>query len=162
MQNRNLKKILKTKLKDAKRIAVPGIGSELRGDDAAGMLAAKEINGSPGKYSKVKVFFGATVPENLTGEIKKYRPTHLIIIDSVDLGKKPGTICLLDSDKIEGISFSTHKLPIKVMVDCLIKSINCKPIIIGIQPKSFDFDSDFSKEVIHSIKKLSAMLKLFI
>ena len=38
-----IKTILKNKLKDAQRVAVLGIGSQLRADDAAGLLIAKEI-----------------------------------------------------------------------------------------------------------------------
>lgn len=148
----NLKKILKSKLKDAKRIAVLGIGSELRGDDAAGILAAKEIK----ENSKVKVFLGGAAPENLTGEIKKYKPTHLVIIDSAKLGKKPGTINILDSDKIAGNLFGTHKLPMRVMLDYLSKSINCKTIIIGIQPKSIEFGAQISKEAVNSADKISS------
>lgn len=157
---KNLKKLLKYKFKDAKRIAILGIGSELRGDDAAGILAAKQIRCFLVRNPKVRIFIGATAPENLTCEIKKYKPTHLIIIDSAELHKKPGTIALLDPNKIGGVTFSTHNLPVKVMADYLIKSIDCKIIIIGIQPKSLEFGSSVSKEVMHSIKILSTTLNL--
>lgn len=156
---KDLKKLLKHKLKDAKRIAVFGIGSELRGDDAAGILAAKEIKAVPCKSSNLKIFLGATAPENLTGEIKKYKPTHLVIIDSAEIGKKPGTIALLEPDKIEGVAFSTHRLPLNIMADYLRKFINCEIIIIGIQPKSLEFGSKPSKEIAFSIKQITSALK---
>ena len=51
----NLKTILKKKLKDAKKIAVLGIGSALRSDDAAGLLVAEELKKI--KNPKIKSFF---------------------------------------------------------------------------------------------------------
>ena len=80
---------LKNRLKAAKRIAVLGVGSELRGDDVAGMLVAGAVQK---KSKKIRVFLGATAPENLTGEIIKFKPTHLIIVDTADIKEKPGTI----------------------------------------------------------------------
>ncbi len=90
----NLKTILKNKLKGAKKIAVLGVGSSLKSDDAAGLLVAEELKKI--KNPKLKVFFGSTAPENLTGEIIKYKPTHIIIVDSVDMDQKPGSILLID------------------------------------------------------------------
>ena len=67
-----LKTSLKNRLEGAAKIAVLGIGSLLRADDAAGMLVAEEVEKRCGKTKgkpEVKVFFGETAPENLTGEI---------------------------------------------------------------------------------------------
>ena len=158
----SLKKILKTKLKGAKRIAVLGVGSELRGDDVAGDLVARELE-SGCKYKckspEARFFFGATAPENLTGEIKKFKPSHLIIIDSAELGSKPGTVKVLAPKDIGGVSFLTHRLPTKIMVDYLQKSLDCKVLVIGIQPKSLDFGKQPSKEVKKSAGLVSAAIK---
>src|SRR5665647_2924663 len=129
----NLKTILKQKLKDAKRIVVLGIGSELRADDAAGLIVAEELKKI--KNLKLKVFLGSTAPENFTGEIIKFKPTHILIVDSVDTDQKPGFILLINPDEVGGVSFSTHMLPVKMMVDYLLASLECEIIIIGIQPK---------------------------
>lgn len=149
----NLKTTLKKKLKDAGKIAVLGIGSFLRSDDAAGLLVAEELKKI--KHSKLKVFFGATAPENLTGEIIKYNPTHIIIIDCADVDQKPGFILLIDPEEVGGISFSSHMLPVKMMVDYLIESLKCEVIIIGIQPKILAFGETVSEEVKKSVKQIS-------
>jgi hydrogenase 3 maturation protease len=158
----NLKKILAAKLKGAKKIAVLGIGSELRGDDVAGELVAKGLSSSSKKIRsqvRLRFFLGSTAPENLTGEIKKFQPSHIIIIDSADLGKKPGTIRLLSPKQIGGVSFSTHRIPTKVMVDYLLSSLGSKIIIIGIQPKTLLFGLPLSGEVERSVKLLSLALR---
>ncbi|MDD5687399.1 MAG: hydrogenase maturation peptidase HycI [Elusimicrobia bacterium] len=153
----DFKTILKKKLKDAKRIAFLGIGSELRGDDIAGLLVAEEL--SKFKSKKLKIFIGSTAPENITGEIKDYKPTHILIVDSMDADKKAGTITIINPEEVGGVSFSTHMLPIKMIVDYLVASLKCEIIIIGIQPKILKFDKTVSKEVKKSVKQISNIIK---
>jgi hydrogenase 3 maturation protease len=154
-----LKSSLQKSLKGAARVAIVGIGSQLRADDAAGELVVRQVQKKLKKPSHPTAFFlTATAPENFTGEIKNFRPDCVIIIDCAELKKKPGTIEIISSRKIAGESFSTHRIPTNVMADYLKISLKCKVIIIGIQPKSIDFDKPISKEVQASVKKLAEIL----
>jgi hydrogenase 3 maturation protease len=158
----NLRNKLKSNLDGAKRIAILGVGSQLRADDNAGMLIAQELERSEAQINKavdLKVFLGHTAPENLSGEIKKFEPTHVIIIDTADIGKKPGEVAVFGPEDSGGISFSTHKLPIKVLAHYLTQSMDCRIIIIGIQPKTLDFGKNVSREVIALIKEISKEIK---
>jgi hydrogenase 3 maturation protease len=161
VQNPELETILKQKLENAQRVAVLGVGSDLRADDVAGILAAEKIEKTASKKTpppELQVFIGATAPENLTGEIKKFNPSHLIIIDSADLNDKPGQIAVLDPKHIGNPSFCSHSLPLEVMTDYLLQSLNFKVIIIGIQPKSLVVGKSTSKEVIASTKLLAKVI----
>jgi hydrogenase 3 maturation protease len=154
----SLKKELAARLKDAKRVAVLGIGSELRGDDIAGILVLESLKKSRKMRPSVrlKTFEGSTAPENITGEIKAFKPTHIIIVDTADIGEKPGTVLLLRADEVgRGISFSTHKIPPKILIDYFANSLKCEIIIIGIQPKSIGFGKPASKAVIASSKSVA-------
>jgi len=156
------KTALKKRLSDSGRIALLGVGSELRGDDAAGLLVAEYLRKSPPKnirQKKLKVFFGSTAPENLTGEIKKFKPDCLIIVDSADMNRRPGMVKLIDPDKVGGISFCTHQLPLKILTDYLVQSIGCEIIIIGIQPGKIDFGIVPSKKIERSARHISGMIK---
>jgi hydrogenase 3 maturation protease len=157
----DLKKALREKLKQASRLAIVGVGSELRGDDAAGILVVGQLASSrvKSKKRKFRIFIGATAPENLTGEIKKFKPSHIIIVDSADLKKKPGQIKFIDREDFSGASFCTHKLPLKIMIEYLAKSLDCETIVIGIQPKSLAFCSSPTKPVVAAIKLVSGALK---
>jgi len=157
-----LKVALKKKIPDSGRVALLGVGSELRGDDVAGLLVAEYLRKSSPKNikkKKLKVFFGSTAPENLTGEIKKFKPGCLIVVDSADLNMRPGAVKLVSPDEVGGISFCTHQLPLKIMTDYLIQSIGCQVLIIGIQPAKVDFNSRPSKIVERSAKHISNILK---
>ena len=62
----DLTKHLQNKLNGARRVAILGIGSEYRQDDAAGMLVASYIDRGIGKgplRRRIKVFYGGTAPE---------------------------------------------------------------------------------------------------
>ena len=151
-------KILKKKLHNAQRVAILGVGSELRGDDVAGLLAAKQIEKTITKQTtspEVRVFIGETAPENLTGEIKKFQPTHLIIIDAAELNKEPGHIEIMEPGTIGGTTFCTHSLPLKVIIGYLLESFKFQAIIIGIQPKTLTFGAQPTKEVVAAAKHLA-------
>jgi hydrogenase 3 maturation protease len=151
-------KILKKKLHNAQRVAVLGVGSELRGDDVAGILAAQQIEKIITKQTtspEVRVFIGETAPENLTGEIKRFQPTHLIIIDAAELNKEPGHISIMEPETIGGTSFCTHSLPLKIIIGYLLESFKFQAIIIGIQPKTLTFGAPPTKEVVAAVKHLA-------
>lgn len=157
----NFQSLLKNQLLNAKRIAIFGIGSEIRADDVVGVLVAENLQKNPpkGKNYEFKVFIGGTAPENFTGDIKKFNPTHLIIIDAADLGKDPGEIALINPEEIGGTSFSTHRMPTKMLAEYIKQYINCEVIIIGIQPKVLNFGEPVSEELVSAAARLSALLK---
>lgn len=158
---RNLKTFLNEWLKDAGKLAVLGIGSDLRSDDIAGISASESLLKlrSRKKKGRLRVFFGSSAPENLTGEIKKFAPTHLIMIDSVELRESPGTIILLRPQDIgKDVSFSTHKMPARALIDYFAHYIKSDIILIGIQPKNIEFGKKPSSLVINSAKEVAKII----
>ena len=161
-----LGKALKAKLKGAKRIAVLGVGSDLRADDRVGILAAEYLK----KYLLNKkprlpteIFLGFTAPENLTGEIRRFKPSHIIIIDTVEVGRRPGEAFIVDlSDEGPNVSFATHQLPAKILVDYFRSSLRSKAIILGFQPKVIKFGFPVSDIVRSSAKRISSEIGVVI
>ncbi len=156
----SLEKFLLNRLKYSKKTALLAIGSEFRGDDAAGLLVADEVKKKLKKPRRnFRIFIGATAPENLTGEVKKFNPSHILLIDSVDFRDKPGSIVVLSPRDIgDDVSFSTHKMPAKVLMKYFSDSFECDPILIGIQPASIEFGKKPSKEVISSSKEVASAI----
>jgi hydrogenase 3 maturation protease len=151
----DLKQSLKKRLNNAACVVLVGVGSDLRGDDGAGLLVAEKIKD---QRSKIKILVGGTAPENLTGEIKRLKPSHLIIVDSADFKAQPGTVEVVGYDKIGGHSFSTHSAPLKMMIDYLLADISFVPIVIGIQPKSLEFGAPVSPEVLAAVEEIVTAL----
>lgn len=157
---KRLKPELARIFKSSGRVAFLGIGSDLRGDDSVGGYVVKELKRTVKTFGgKLKFFFGYTAPENITGEIKKFRPAYLVIIDSAELGASPGSFRIIPSEKIGGISFSSHRMPLKIMTDYLLNSIKCDSIVIGIQPKSTDFGRPLSDEALRGSERLILQVK---
>ncbi|MCX5697107.1 MAG: hydrogenase 3 maturation endopeptidase HyCI [Candidatus Omnitrophica bacterium] len=160
---RQLKARLKNKLKGAKRIAFVGVGSELHGDDVAGILVARQIKDFPSRKKtsvKFKVFLGHTAPENISGQIREFKPTHIVIIDAADVGAKAGNIIMFDpQDEAEVGMSSTHRLPLRILAGYLKASIGCQALIIGIQPKIIDFGQDACLQVRRAAQKVAVSVK---
>jgi hydrogenase 3 maturation protease len=146
-----LTKALSLPPEERRRVVLLGIGSALRSDDAAGILVAERVEalGLPG----VTALAGGPAPENLTGEIRRLSPSLLIMVDAADMGLPPGTIRLLDPGEISGMTFSTHTLPVNVLADYLQNETGCSILILGIQPRSLEFDGVLSPEAADAVEE---------
>lgn len=135
-------------LKGAKRPAILGAGSCLKADDGAGNAItdalSERFGETPGRFA---VFSGGNAPECFTGAIKDFGPDLVLIIDAADMGLSPGEARSIDPDEVSGVSFSTHMLPLKVMLDYLSKEIGCRVAILGIQPGSLEFGGEMTGDV---------------
>lgn len=123
---------LRSRLAGAGRIAVVGIGDELSPVDRLGMLAAREIDALniPG----IRVFFAGTVPESMTGPVRTYHPDHILLLDAADTGAPPGTLEILLPGTIRSGMFSTHALPLSVVMEYLSQETGAEVTLLGIQP----------------------------
>jgi hydrogenase 3 maturation protease len=135
---------LRIRLKDARRIAVVGVGDELQPFDRLGMDAAKKIDQV--HLSDVGVFFAGTVPESITGPLRRFRPDHTLFLDAADMGVRPGTIAVIDPERIQVSLFSTHALPLSVVMDYVEREIGTGVTLIGIQPDRTHPEKDLSDE----------------
>jgi hydrogenase 3 maturation protease len=147
MDGKSMSSLVKLKewLEGAERIALLGIGNELRGDDAIGPLFAKRFRRFEG--GKILVLNCGSVPENFSSKIISFKPTHLIVVDAVDMSKPPGSIGVFDESSLPYSSISTHKMTLLHLLDYL-RSLNVCPklILLGIQPKDLSLMAPVSKE----------------
>lgn len=138
MQAPKLKKELKEWLKNAERLVILGIGNKMLGDDGAGVLVAEKLF-EAGFPRNLRVIKGGVAPENFTGQIVKFRPTHLLLVDAALFKGKPGTFRLFPAEKISGLTLSTHRLPLTLLIQYLehalprlkIKLLAIKPARVG-------------------------------
>ena len=143
---------MKKFLKNHGKIVILGIGNEIKGDDATGPNTAWKLDNLFKKNDEVVVFDGGTVPENYTGLIRKEKPTHIILVDAVEMKNEPGYIRTVKKDEIANYNLSTHAMPVSFLIKFMEATINANIILIGIQPKKMDLGEGISKEVEKSIR----------
>jgi len=138
------------------KTAIMGVGSVLRSDDAAGMYFIERLM-SYKKRDDLLLIEGSTAPENFTGVIKNFEPDRLFIIDAAYMGLPVGEIRVLETASIGGMSFSTHMLPLPVMLNYLELETSCEVICIGIQPGSTEQGFTMCEEVRAGAEHLAEM-----
>ena len=90
-------------------------------------------------------------PENVTGELRSFAPDLILLIDAAEMRDVPGAICWVPIQSIEGMSASTHSLPLSMLARYLTLELNCMVALVGIQPKSNDVGEIVSAEVLRAI-----------
>ena len=128
-----------------------GVGNELNGDDGIGPWVAK--NFSDASWQTIDCF---TMPENYTAMVKRLQPHTIVIVDAADMKIQPGEMRIIPQAQMESAAFSTHMLPLSIVVSYLQKAMPSEIWVIGIQPERFD--GTISPAVLHSGKKLISML----
>jgi hydrogenase 3 maturation protease len=173
------------KLKGAERLFVLGVGNRRKGDDAAGSLCirllAREVTrrkrsspsaggeesgrprASPRKPPALEfqVLDAGETPENATGLIRDFRPTHVLIIDAALGGFQPGTINVIDKEKIGDEDISTHRIPLIHLIRYLEETIGCQVILVGIEPIELAWGKPVSPTVRVAAARLAAWLAGF-
>ena len=114
------------------RLAILGIGHELRGDDAAGLAVVRRLAEKRSAYCLV--LDGGPAPENQTGALRQFGPDLVVMVDAAQMDAPPGTVAWLDLDEIDGVSAVTHLLPLNMLARYLVHELDCAVGMIGIQP----------------------------
>lgn len=81
----------------ARPVLIAGVGSELSGDDAAGLLVARRLRESLSGLADVCV----VETSDLAGLITRWREfATVVIVDAMRSGRAPGTVLRMDVDEL--------------------------------------------------------------
>ncbi len=136
------------------KVMILGVGNPLRGDDGAGPYLIEQLKGQV----DATLLDCEEVPENFLGKIAENQPNSILIIDAVDLGENPGAVAILEEDKLEGTSWSTHHPSLKLFINCVKADTGSNVLVLGIQPKSVQFGSAISDEVKETLVLLQQII----
>ncbi len=139
----------------AAKIAVVGIGHELRGDDAAGIEIVRALT----EHANRLVIEAGTAPENHTGALRRFLPDLVVMIDAALMNLEPGAIRALDSSAADGFGASTHTLPLGLLSQYLAAELGCAVLLIGIQPADTTFGAPLSPAVQRACAEVSRALQ---
>jgi hydrogenase 3 maturation protease len=109
---------------------------------------------------------GGPAPENITGQIRAFHPDLVILIDAAQMDEPPGTIQWIPLESIDGMSASSHSLPLSMLASYLTAEIGCEVCVVGIQPAQNEIGSELSPSVQTAVdeitKELSSLFSISI
>jgi hydrogenase 3 maturation protease len=169
---------LKGVLASSRRLAVVGVGQELRGDDAAGVILVRRLcedRSDPAETQSppdsplypaptlsdteppaARWYFEAgSLPEASAGPLRRFRPDWVLFLDAAELGEPPGCVRWIDPVQLEGDSPGTHTFPMSGFSAYLESELGCHVAILGIQSKQMEFDTPVSEEVRSAIDRIA-------
>jgi hydrogenase 3 maturation protease len=129
------------------RVAFMGIGHELCGDDAAGVRVAAALKPILAYDHRFLVLEAGPAPENFTSPLRRFQPDLVVLIDSALMDETPGKVRWLDWQETEGMSASTHTLPLHILASYLTAELGCTIGLIGIQPGQTFADAPLTRPV---------------
>lgn len=145
-------------VKKSAKTAFLGVGSPLKSDDNAGnrIVALLEERLPAGPEREYRFYQGESAPENFTGAIRAFNPECLLIFDAAELKKTPGSFALIAPEKIDGIGFASHVLPLKIICNYLSSAVDGRIFLIGVQPQTLEFGENLSPAVAGAIAEFTA------
>jgi hydrogenase 3 maturation protease len=135
-------------------VVVVGVGNPLRGDDAAGCLVARRLQGTPG----VRVVEAEEVPESFVGDIAAAMPDVVALVDAVDLGAEPGAVAMLEREQVATYAPTTHRMPLSLVMEVVQRRTGADVFLIAVQPLTLAFGAKVSPEVSATVEVLAAVL----
>jgi len=140
-------------LEGARLFIVLGIGNELRGDDAAGLLTARMLKRfNSDRFEAVEC--GVSIESCIDYAFEK-KPSHLLIIDAFT----HRGLALLDPEDLEShIPVSTHTIPLPLIIDALGKPLETSVKILGIGVENLEFGTSISRECFKTVEEISKVI----
>ena len=143
-------------LRDMERLVIIGVGNSLRSDDSLGLAIIARLRDK--LRGNVCLIDSGTVPEACTTQVVDFNPTHILIVDAIQLDLRPGAARLVKSREIRGIVTSSHTFPLNVTTKYWARLTSARIALLGVQPRCIDFGDELSKEVHSAVVLLSELL----
>jgi hydrogenase 3 maturation protease len=141
----------------ANKIAVLGVGNDLRTDDGLGLFIVNRLKHI--ESSSLLVENVGSVPEAFASNLADFGAERVIMVDAADMLKPSGHIELVTKDRIGGITISTHRMPLSLLMQYLEDSTGAHTILLGVQPKSIEFGERLTPEIQMVAEKIISTLE---
>jgi len=143
----------------AQKIAILGIGNDLRTDDGLGPYI---INGMKTKHPSVLIENVGSVPEAFARPLAEFGAERIIMIDAADMRKPAGHIEFVTKDRIGGIALSTHSMPLSILMQYLEQQTGGQAILLGVQPISIMFGEGLTPEIQEVAEKIISTIDIIL
>lgn len=135
-----------------------GIGMSWKSDDRLGVALARALARKLPPGPGIRIVSGGEAPENFTGQVRAFAPSHVLLLDAVDHNLAPGTVFLADEHSIAAGDMTSHHLPLSLLMRFLSGSIPCRVILLGVQPQNLRPGGRLSVPVKRTVALLAGYL----
>jgi hydrogenase 3 maturation protease len=136
--------VLKEFIKN-KKVVFVGIGNTLRGDDGIGCYFVEELSKKI-KNDKINFINAGLCLENYLSKIVKLNPEIVVFVDAYR-GEVEQLYLLLNKDKIQNLTFSTHNISLVTIIEFLEKDLtDTQFYVLVIKPQSLKIQEGISEE----------------
>ena len=139
-----------------KGLLVAGIGSESRGDDAAGLLAVRTLQELGVAGVDVEEH-----PDHASLVASLLKHSHAVVVDAVETGGEPGAVLeLVPEDVVLRRDTSSHGLGVREAVE-LARALGATPavLVIGIVGHDFGVGDAPTTAVVAAAKDVATRIK---
>jgi hydrogenase maturation protease len=155
----NKQQFLKDSGQSVLNVLVLGIGNILLSDEGAGVKAVEELQNRYDCSDAVEIVDGGTVGFELLPYFENR--SHILIIDAVKTGNKPGTIVRIDDPPaFFQKKVSPHQIGLADVMGIAVITDNMPQNIalFGIEPKELSTGLELSQEVAGNLSQLVDMV----
>ncbi len=140
-----------------KRVIVLCLGSDLRGDDAAGLMVCDQL--SERGLSDLVIRAGL-LPEAYIPELRRRRAEVVLMVDAIDAGLPPGSVVLAEPPFREAApATTTHGLPLDAVAALIQGEISdVRVLLLGIQIAQTEVGSSVSPPVSKSARLVADLI----
>ena len=135
---------------DGPRVLVLGIGNLVMSDDGVGVKVVQQLQREYRFPENVEIMDGGTLGLDLLPKLEGI--DHLIVVDAVETGRKPGTCVRLAGEELPialETKVSPHQMGLKDLLSVaqLLGHYPGAMVLIGVQPGSIEMDTELTPEV---------------
>jgi hydrogenase 3 maturation protease len=149
---------LRMRLMGVKRLLVLGVGNEFEGDDGVGIVLARRLKKRWRSSRRFRAIDAGLTPENSIAAIRRFDPSHVLLVDATDMGLPPGSVRIIEREMISGLTISTHSLSLSLIAEYLEKEMGTNVTVVGIQPLNVGSGQRISEPVAQSLNSLENVL----
>lgn len=138
-----------------------GIGNELRGDDAAGIYLARLLQPLAAGHAHLLALECGPAPENFGGPLRRFGPSHVLLVDAALLGEPPGSLRFMaagQAGSAAGVAGASHALPLSEWAAYLERELGCATGVLAIQPAQDELAAGLSPEVQRAVEAAARTL----
>jgi hydrogenase 3 maturation protease len=92
------------------------------------------------------------------GKVVKESPDTILIVDAVQIGGEAGSIGILDPEELTTPFFTTHDLPLRLLLEQLRTITNARIYVLGVQPEQLSVGEGLSGSARRALRSLERLL----